>query len=108
MRVRADVNEEALRKLWTGRTSIVQIAARLGVMEWDVIRAARALKLPPRSGRALKGPCSAPADPTQFEIEQRSQMIRDRWSPQELRRRAVGGRSQHYEVPTFEFSQRRR
>lgn len=94
------INEPRLRELWESPVSIVEIAAKLKVMEWDVVRAARKLKLPNRRGVAPQ-PNLDRDEPTQWEIEQRCQEVQRRWRSQDRELRAGGKTSLRWEPPLF-------
>ena len=81
-RRQVEVNETRLRELWQQELSIVQIATKLRVMEWDVVRAARKLTLPDRRRLTKGAPVPGP-EPTQYEIEQRCLEVRATWSEPE-------------------------
>lgn len=100
------VDEPRLRELWEKPLSIVEIAEKLRVMEWDVVRAARKLRLPNR--RSIAPQHKPPQEPTQFEIEQRCLEVQQRWRAQDRELRAVGRTSKRWEPPLYRLQQRAR
>ena len=94
------IDERKLRELWESPISVVAIAARLRVFEWDVVRAARRLRLPDRRAVAPQTK-SQQQEPTQFEIEQRCIEVQARWRQQDRELRAGGKTSRRWEPPLF-------
>ncbi len=62
--------DSELAKLWREPITLMEIAARLGCMEWDVVRVARRMRLPSRK-RCKKSSNLSVRDPTRMEITQR-------------------------------------
>ena len=71
-----------LAKLWREPITLMEIAARLGVMEWDVVRVARRMRLPSRK-RCKKSSNLSVRDPTRMEIAQRMLEVQATWCEQE-------------------------
>ena len=67
-----------LAKLWREPITLMEIAARLGVMEWDVVRVARRMRLPSRK-RCKKSSNLSVRDPTKMEITQRMLEVQATW-----------------------------
>lgn len=88
-----------MRQLWDeNKLTIMQIAAELGVMELDVIAAARRLKFPSKTKSPVK--LRRPVgDPTKKEIFQRAAQIRSRWTEIERRARAGALESKRWIAP---------
>lgn len=104
---RLKIDIPRLRDLWSRDLTIVQIAAELGLMELDIVRAARALELPDR--RAFAEPeISHSPDPTLFEIEQRCAEIQSRWTKASFHLRAVGRTSARWSPPLLRAPGNRR
>lgn len=98
-RDQVQIDEQKLRELWESPISVVAIATRLRVFEWDVVRAARRLRLPNR--RAVAPQTKQHQEPTQFEIEQRCIEVQARWRQQDRELRGGGRTSKRWEPPLF-------
>lgn len=102
------IDADLLTALWTTERRSDELCEILGCTRGHLYHRAKRLGLPPRPSHleAPTGPAAAKGDPTEFEIAQRAEIIRQSWSDEERERRFIGPRRARVDLARYVYDAR--